>query len=171
VILLDELSQAEDTLATARSYDSLDDVRTTLPVLLLYGIMWLLGLIGVTVCWCKRRQREAQKQVESSLRKHGIGPLKKFSTHDAQEFLLKYINALCPAVFHMGGSWDRIAKEMTRHHRYLIPFFQRGEDSENIRMLTTLNILTVQSMLMFVLALLYDFEVYFFFKYNSNLLF
>lgn len=53
---------------------------------------------------------------------------------------------------------DRFWEEVSKSHRYLLLFTASGEDGDKKRMLTGIHLLTVQSMLMFILAVFYDLE-------------
>ena len=62
-----------------------------------------------------------------------------------------------PAVFSNKPIFGRIVGEITRHHRYLTLFTaERGETGDKARILTGFQLLSVQTMLMFLLAWLYD---------------
>jgi hypothetical protein len=146
---------------TSTQYNSLEDVKETVLIIAMYGSLWSLGFIGLFYCLYRKKQREKQthKSLGASLKKSGVRTFKKFSSMDSENSLLKYVQSVIPPVFHESPYWTRLFSECIAQHRYLIPFFARGENSENLRMLTVLNVLTLQSMLMFILAVLYDTEV------------
>jgi hypothetical protein len=75
--------------------------------------------------------------------------------------LTAYIKAIVPPVFSMRPSMLRIGDELMRHHAYLNVFLGSGKKGSSARvpMLGMAQLLTVQSMLMFLLALLYDLQV------------
>jgi hypothetical protein len=63
-----------------------------------------------------------------------------------------------PSVFRAKAGLTRFWEEVSKSHRYLLLFTTSGEDGDKKRMLTGLHLLTVQSMLMFILAVFYDIQ-------------
>ena len=63
-----------------------------------------------------------------------------------------------PSVFRAKPGLTRFWEEVRKSHRYLLLFTASGEDGDKKRMLTGIHLLTVQSMLMFILAIFYDLE-------------
>lgn len=62
-------------------------------------------------------------------------------------------------MFQSKSGASRVWDEIRKHHRYLILFSAEGESGDSVRMLTGVHLLTVQTMLMFVMALCYDVQV------------
>jgi hypothetical protein len=81
------------------------------------------------------------------------------SNHDVKQYLMGYVNEVFPSVYLARSSLERLWNEIRKHHRYLLLFSTSGEISESRRMLTGVQLLTVQSMLMFILAVCYDLQV------------
>ena len=76
-----------------------------------------------------------------------------------REYLVNYVSEVFPAVFSNKPIFGRIVGEITRHHRYLTLFTaERGETGDKARILTGFQLLSVQTMLMFLLAWLYDIQ-------------
>ena len=63
-----------------------------------------------------------------------------------------------PSVFRAKTGITRFWEEVSKNHRYLLLFTASGEDGDKKRMLTGVHLLTVQSMLMFILAIFYDLQ-------------
>jgi hypothetical protein len=74
------------------------------------------------------------------------------------KYLHAYINELFPSVFRSESYKKRLFDEICKHHRYIILFrpAEGGSNADNVRMLTGLQLLTVQTMLMFMVAVCYD---------------
>lgn len=68
------------------------------------------------------------------------------------------VNELFPSVFRSNSGIRRLWGEICRHHRYIVLFTTTDSRSESSRILTTIQLLTVQSMLMFIMALCYDLQ-------------
>lgn len=73
------------------------------------------------------------------------------------------MNELIPRVFHEQSYFQRIWTEILQHHRYITLFYSRsvGIEDDSKRILTIIHLLTVQSMLVFMLAVFYDLQVIF----------
>ena len=75
-----------------------------------------------------------------------------------REYLSAYVREVFPAAFSDQPSLMRFQREVSKHHRYLNVLSPSSESSDTQRIFTALQILTVQTMLMFVLAVFYDLQ-------------
>ena len=136
------------TMSTAGDLNSPEALEKTLIVLLLYGILWSIGLVGVGVCFW-RGQNEVD---DNSKKKQAVTTI---SNQDIRKYLVEYIEETFPAVYQTKPSFTRLWAEIKRHHRYLVIF---SDASYDVRIRTTFQLLTVQAMLMFLLAFCYDLQ-------------
>jgi hypothetical protein len=74
--------------------------------------------------------------------------------------LLRVVDEIFPAVFQAKSPLQRLWGEISRHHRYLMLFIPNKHEKYSQRSLTAIHLLTVQSMLMFIVALCYDLQVF-----------
>ena len=74
-------------------------------------------------------------------------------------YLAAYVNEVFPTVFSAKSKFARLYHEICKHHRYIVLFTASGENGNKTRMITGMHLLTVQAMLMFMLAVLYDLQV------------
>jgi hypothetical protein len=74
------------------------------------------------------------------------------------DLTLVVVVEVLPSVFRAKAGLTRFWEEVSKSHRYLLLFTASGEDGDKKRMLTGLHLLTVQSMLMFILAVFYDLQ-------------
>jgi hypothetical protein len=73
------------------------------------------------------------------------------------QYLTDYVIEIFPAVFSNKPFLSRVYGEVKRHHRYLTLFTApEGEAGDKQRILTGVQLLSIQTMLMFLLSLLYD---------------
>eukprot|EP01032_Pedospumella_encystans_P023776 gene23776-26908_t len=73
------------------------------------------------------------------------------------QYLTDYVILTFPSVFSNKPFFSRLYGEIKRHHRYLTLFTApEGENGDKQRILTGVQLLTIQTMLMFLLAMLYD---------------
>ncbi len=75
------------------------------------------------------------------------------------QYLVDYVIQTFPSVFSNKPFFSRLYGEVKRHHRYLTLFTApEGESGDKQRILTGVQLLSTQTMLMFLLAMLYDVE-------------
>jgi hypothetical protein len=74
------------------------------------------------------------------------------------DLTLVVVVEVLPSVFRAKAGLTRFWEEVSKSHRYLLLFTASGEDGDKKRMLTGLHLLTIQSMLMFILAVFYDLQ-------------
>eukprot|EP01032_Pedospumella_encystans_P030007 gene30007-33866_t len=76
---------------------------------------------------------------------------------DVKRYLTNYVVEIFPSVFSNKPFFGRLYGEIKRHHRYLTLFTAtEGATGDKERILTAVELLSTQTMLMFLLALLYD---------------
>ena len=153
-------SQFADTFVSAGEFDSTEDLRRVLIVIVMFSVVWAVGLLfACSLMVGAYRQPVKQYQKRQLGRRVGkIGP----SAMEARRYVQRYIESLIPPVYaHSPGRSPilRMAQEVAGHHRYLILFTKKASEGSMLqRTLVVLKMLTTQTMLMFLLALLYDLE-------------
>ena len=159
VLIADEFV---DTIVSTEDFNSLDDVKAVLTVILMYGIMWAGGLIGILLCGLRQRLKANKvKSDESELERKKQDAHENRTVDSIRNYLTAYVNEVFPTVFRAESSLMRLYDEISKHHRYLILFTAKGKNGDSVRMLTGVHLLTIQTMLMFMLAVLYDMQVNF----------
>ena len=148
-----------ETIETAGDLNSASDLKQTLIVIMMYGILWSVGLLGILSCSCFQRVRISKSGATVALSEKKERAMLTRSNHDVKQYLMGYVNEVFPSVYQARSSLERLWNEIRKHHRYLLLFSTSGEISESRRMLTGVQLLTVQSMLMFILAVCYDLQV------------
>jgi hypothetical protein len=74
--------------------------------------------------------------------------------------ILSYINTVFPPVYDMDRSmWSSMYDEVIRHHAYITVFNITDKTSQSGKITALIHLLTMQSMLMFLMAVFYDLEV------------
>ena len=139
---------------------TLGDLQDALIIFILYAALWGGGMLGLSLCTLRRRKLTKI----SGLVRHELLKKKQHATAtknslDVKKYMLSYINEVFPSVYQRTDSFfSRAWGEISKHHKYLILFTAKGRNSENIRMLTGVYLLTMQTLLMFILAVCYDLE-------------
>lgn len=152
-------NQFAGTISTPPSFSSWEDVKKVMIILLMYGIYWTTGLGLITLCIMKRwasqnternEKLKVMKQVELAGKLH--------SPMVIRNYLTDYINSVLPDVFRSKPTFTRLYKELIKNHRYIYLLTTSGKGSDTRRILTGVQLLTTQSLLMFLMALFYDLE-------------
>jgi hypothetical protein len=145
-----------ETISTPLDLNSGGDLKKVFIVIILYGVLWVggLGLILVSAYRSSRGQKSVRNGNKTSFLKSDN------HLRVVQDRLVKYLNATLPAVYQNQGWISRMMSELRKHHRYFVLFSSHKEDSASIRRraLTGIQLLTVQTMLMFLLAMACDLQ-------------
>jgi hypothetical protein len=147
------------TLSTAEDFNSLGDLRKTITVVLMYGIMWTVGVFGVMACSLRQVHAKINSQGMSKLAKKKAIAMSTKSRVAIRNYVTAYVDEIFPSVFQPTPGVVRLWHEISKHHRYLLMFTAKGKNADSVRILTCIHLLSVQSMLMFILAVCYDIEV------------
>jgi hypothetical protein len=141
---------------SVEGFNSLSDVKQALVAITMFAVLWGGG--AILICILFRKQR---------LKIIGINPIqaeerhnqREMSSGEAKKYLTAYVDEVFPAVFQTSSRFLRLLSEVMKHHRYLTVFSPPAEVSDGRRMLICLQLLTVQSMVMFMIAALYEIQV------------
>jgi hypothetical protein len=146
-----------ETLSSPLSIDSADDLSRILIVIFLYGILWVggLSLLGI----CAFRRYKSQRDYTGAKTKQNQIPGVGSDMVIVQSRLLNYVDTIIPSVYNNRNWVSRMLEELSKHHRYLALFIVNDEFiTESRRILTGIQLLTVQAMLMFFLAVACDIQ-------------
>lgn len=149
-----------NTFNQADDLTSLSALRKVLIVIIMFSVMWAGGLGLLFFCWFRRRHMQganlsAQAKLERRMQSAQISR----SPAAVRAYLVEYISEIFPSVFGDKPVTSRLVDEIKRHHRYLTLFTaEPGSKGDTKRLLTGLEMLSVQTMLMFLLAMLYDLQ-------------
>jgi hypothetical protein len=154
-----------ETISSPMAINSPEDLSRVLIVIFLYGILWvggfsLLGLCAFRSYHTKRDVDPLAKARQGKLEREASGAGDtNVNLSIAQNRLLHYVNTIIPSVYNNQNWMTRMLEELSKHHRYLILFMVNDEViTESRRMLTGIQLLTVQAMLMFLLAVACDIQ-------------
>jgi hypothetical protein len=130
----------------------------------MFGWLWGLGIFGLLVCFLNRRYH--RHKIEE-FQKNKIQAVTRGRTEreNMNGLLAKYIDEVFPVVFQGRSYFVRMIEEITKHHRYinlLLPSSSGSPKDNDLRRNKVVicgHLLTVQTMLMFLLALCYELQV------------
>lgn len=144
----------EVTILTAQDLKA-RSVSKSLVILLMFGVMWGVGLFGLLLCVFRRQYRRFKIQEFESKKIQGAT---RSRIDDLSPLLMKYLDEVFPIVYQNRSYAGRMLEEILKHHRYLDVLSNRsGVDSK--RVITCVHLLTIQTLLMFLLAVFYELQV------------
>jgi hypothetical protein len=152
-------SEFTETFYSSDNLLSLDALKKVLIVILMFGTLWGAGIFMISVCASRSkimapRHKMALKQIEDELKS---ADATQQTRSDVCHYLTNYVVEVFPAVFTDKPFVARLYGELRRHHRYLTLFTAPdGLSGDRARILVAVELLSVQTMLLFLLALLYD---------------
>eukprot|EP01038_Epipyxis_sp_PR26KG_P009889 gene9889-13302_t len=153
-------NEATNTFSSSPAIFTAHGVTRVMTVIIMFASFWAVGLILIFICtW--RRQLMTKKNINDKAHEERIKKSAHIShsPHAVKEFLVGYVNELFPSVFSKKPFLVRFFAEVNKHHRYLLILSApAGELGDNSRILTGIQLLVTQTMLMFLLALLYDIQ-------------
>ena len=150
----------KDTFSSAGQINSLAALKRVLIVIVMFSSMWAIGLLLIFGCIWRRKYMLKVNVLDAALieRKRRVAQV-TYSVAVVQQNLLNYTAQVIPSIFSNEPIFRRIWSEISRHHRYLaLMTASKGESGDKQRILTCIQLLSVQTMLMFLLALLYDLQ-------------
>ncbi len=156
-----------DPFHEASDLMSADSAAHVITVIVMFGSLWALGGIALISLWAKRNYgSEGKKRDVIAGRKIGaltIGGLNEVKDENQMKLtalkrLIAYVDSVIPAIYLTGSHWSRMKDELLRHHAYLNLAFGYSKSSRKHEYALLLQLLTVQTLLMFLLAVLYDLQ-------------
>ena len=145
---------------------SLSDLQNAVVVIFLYGALWISGFLVIVLVSTRKAYFSLPSVVErkQSLRSRNkssmVGGSSSLSKERVVKRLMNYIDEVFPGVYQSKSWLTRLGKELSKHHRYLALFTASATpEGEHKRLITCVHLLTIQTMLMFLLAAMYDLQV------------
>jgi hypothetical protein len=151
-------SQFKDTFSSSDDLTSAAALQRVLIVIVMFASLWAGGLLVIFSCaWRRALLKKFNDKADAHLEKKMISAQVSRSPAAVNQYLTDYVIETFPSVFSNKPFFSRLYGEVKRHHRYLTLFTApEGESGDKQRILTGVQVLTTQTMLMFILAMLYD---------------
>eukprot|EP01036_Dinobryon_divergens_P025956 gene25956-34556_t len=154
-------SNVMNTFSAAPSLTNPSYIEKALIVIIMFATMWSAGFALLFLCtWRRHIKKRVNEKEERFLERKKRGAGVAQSPVAIQEYLSNYILEVFPAVFQKKSRFQQVFEEIRNHHRYISLFFseESGPRADQARVLKVVQILSIQSLLMFLLALLYDLQ-------------
>jgi hypothetical protein len=146
------------TILTADDLNS-SSISDSLIILFMFSFLWGLGIFGILISFI---QKHFQKEKIRNFNDQKIKAIsrKRSSTTDINVILSKYLDEVFPVVYQTQSYFTRMVQEILKHHRYieLFTITARGHEIDMRKIITCVHLLTVQTMLMFLLAVCYELQ-------------
>eukprot|EP00597_Dinobryon_sp_UTEXLB2267_P010249 CAMPEP_0170104498 /NCGR_PEP_ID=MMETSP0020_2-20130122/4173_1 /TAXON_ID=98059 /ORGANISM="Dinobryon sp., Strain UTEXLB2267" /LENGTH=1127 /DNA_ID=CAMNT_0010328363 /DNA_START=712 /DNA_END=4092 /DNA_ORIENTATION=+ len=150
-----------NTFTAAPSLTSANSLEKVLIVIIMFSTLWFGGIGLALLCsWRKYRLKEKNANESDQLNRKKKSAQKSNSPAAVREYLLEYIHVSFPAVFRHKSTVHQFIEEIKRHHKYLSLFVttEKGDAADNNKVFKAAEVLTIQGLLMFLLALFYDLQ-------------
>jgi hypothetical protein len=138
-----------------------DDLARVLIVMYMFATMWGAGLLLMAVCTARNDPRLSGllKKKQPGSAAVAAEPVLSAEDDPKQRFM-RYIEEVIPQVYADGRrNAERVFAELCSHHRYMTLFtLGDGQITFHNKMIILLKLLTVDTMQMFLLAVLYDLQ-------------
>jgi hypothetical protein len=152
-------SQFGQTLTGAENFNSLADIQKVITIIIMFCVLWFGGLVAVFGCVFKREY--GKSAIAKAKNKHFAAKkiaAKIKSPQQIRDYLLGYVSEVFPSAFRNMSRAYRLRDEVIKHHRYVVLFSASSEANDRERIITGIQLLTVQTMLIFLLAVFYDLQ-------------
>ena len=145
---------------------SIGDVKNGLIVIIMFSTLWGCGILGLyelfksSYCDCYAKVQPKERTRE---RRH-TDSVREVSLDTKKEHLLKYIDEILPTIFRSTVVHDTTLQSMWRtiktYHPYAVVFTAEGPGAKELKIQKGIYLLTIQAMLMFIMAVFCDLQVY-----------
>eukprot|EP01038_Epipyxis_sp_PR26KG_P004536 gene4536-6406_t len=150
-------NQVPTTFQSSTSFASVEGVENSTTVILMFSTFWAIGLLLVSFIY--HRNKTNQSKQTSNLEDEFV-QLDDGTFESAKEILNVYFDEIIPKVFISQPVINRLINEIFGQHRYatLIGNGSKLENEAEQQYVDGIKLLTTQCMMMFIMALFYDFQ-------------
>ena len=144
---------------------SVGDLKSGLIVIVMFSMLWGCGLLGLyelfktSYCDCYSRVQPKERSRE----RRQTDAVREVSSDTKKKYLLKYIDDILPTIFRSSVEHDTTLQAMWRtiktYHPYAVVFTAEGPGAKEMKIQKGIYLLTIQAMLMFIMAVFCDLQV------------
>jgi hypothetical protein len=145
---------------------SISDIQNGLIVIIMFSSLWGCGAIGLyelMKSWYCKCAAEVDPDNTPKEREKTIST-KDISLDTKKEYLVKYIDNILPTVFRSSMKHDStlqsLWKTIRTYHPYAVVFTAEGPGAKEMKIQKGIHLLTIQAMLMFIMAVFCDLQVH-----------
>ena len=150
----------DETLISSKNLNA-KSVQKSSIILIMYSLIWGSGLFAIFYWMWKYRLQRKKISEESKIQQIKITS-KVLTPEEVSRIVNQYLEEIFPSVYQHFSYFTRMLDEIIKHHIYVSliayqPDF--GLDDEWKKVLPISHVLTIQTMLMFLLSVFYQIEV------------
>jgi hypothetical protein len=149
-----------DTFRAAGSFNSLSALQHVLIVIIMFAVIWFGGLTLILSCVAYRASKNHEFKIKDmmfSRKTNSSGVVR--SKAAIRSYLVNYVAEIFPSSFREKPLIQRLQEEICKHHRYLLVLTaEPGKRGSGRRIMKGIQLLTIQTMLMFLLCVFYEFQ-------------
>jgi hypothetical protein len=142
------------------------DISNGVVVIVMFATLWGCGVLGlyelVRTSYCTCFSNVSPKKVKGRQRTSAIHH-EELSLDAKKEYLVKYVDTIIPILFRTDVKGEGVLSSMWKtiriYHPYAVVFSSNSSESKDTKIQKGLYLLTIQAMLMFIMALFCDFQV------------
>ena len=135
------------------------DLKSSIYVMAAIVVLWGGGLLGTLIVSTSAAVKYNRVTSEGNRAKSGSDRRVGVNEETKKEFILNYINSVFPVVFQDSTwKWTTVLSEIKRHHPYAVMFTATGRGSQMRRFNRGVYLLSIQTMLMFILSVFYELQ-------------
>ena len=145
---------------------SVGGLKSGLIVIVMFATLWGCGVLGLYELFKRSYCTCCSKVLPSDMSREGkvTDALVEASIETKKEHVLQYLEDILPTMFRSSVKHETTLQSMWRtiktYHPYAVVFTPTGPEKKDIRIQKWIYLLTIQAMLMFVMAVLCDLQVY-----------
>ena len=146
---------------------TLDDLKSGLIVIIMFSSLWGCGLLGLyelfKSSYCSQCFAQDVQPTPTLRDRKQTDAMREISLDTKKAYLLKYIDEILPTIFRSSVKHDSILQSMWKtiktYHPYAVVFTAQGPGAKELRIQKGIYLLTIQAMLMFIMAVFCDLQV------------
>ena len=155
-------STFKDTFTSPDDLNSPQSVQKAFIAILMFCSVWLFGMVLTLACnWRRNKMKTKNKELFTDLRDEERNEAGKSNgIEQVRGYLVGYILEAFPSVFRERSRVQLVIQEIRKHHKYLSLFLssETGDRADTLRLIKVAQLLTIQTMLMFLIALFYGLQ-------------
>jgi len=144
---------------------SVEDLQNGVIVIIMFSTLWGCGVLGlyelIRASYCTCFSKVGPAQVKTDRKRVGVAN-EELSLEAKKEYLMKYVDGIVPVIFRSSVDSDSpllsVWKTIKTYHPYAVVFTADGPGSKEVKIRKGIYLLTIQVMLMFIMAVFCDLQ-------------
>ena len=143
---------------------SIGDIQNGMIAIVMFGTLWGLGALCMLKLYTTSHFPKVTPSLTDSAVEHvPTNPTEELSLEAKKKYMLKYIDEILPTIYRSSVEHDStlqsIWKTIHTYYPYATIFTAEVPGADELRLKLGLYLLTIQAMLMFIMAVFFDLQV------------